>query len=179
MCDVGELGADPRMVNTDLFPRDPTAYGITNHFRDRVDNDERIATLENAARAIAHGDITTGRDGAWKFLLDDGGLTLVIVCVLGDELSPAVMTGYANVEDPVAAITEHGHPRRAVKVELFRNRINSHQNLGGPLKQMSFSPAHEVDGHRIITEAGSPTVKCVDCGTRFSKKYHLGSTDCS
>lgn len=178
MSSVGEVGSDPTPIPVDAFPTDPTQFAPTKHFEKRAADDDRIITKKLAAEAIAGGEIGSAGEGSWKYSHRREGLDIIVICAIGNELEPVIVTGFAEVWDATEAIIDGGFDRRRVKTEKLRNNLVGVRGFTDELRTMSYSPAHTVNGHDIITRSGDEFVECVECGTRFYSKSELGVVRC-
>ena len=173
-----ELGSDPGPLPDEAFPTDPAKYTRTEHFENRAADDDRLVTDELVANAIKYGELQSGGEGSWKFVKGETGLDIHVVCALGNELNPAVVTAYADVWNGAKAIINGQFDNRRVKVELFRNVINRPGRFDDRLRTMSLTPAHRVKGHNLKTHSGDWFVECVDCGKQFHSKDEIVRSGC-
>lgn len=173
------LGADPTRVDTDWIPRNPASYRITDHYRDRRSDEDRIVDDALAEDCIASGELHRESAGKWSFRKEIDGCEIHIYASLDDYLQPAVITGYGNVLDVGEAHKSDRFGSRAVSCERFRNLINEESPWSDDFRWLRLSPPTSVEGHHIATDRGRRFVKCDTCGRQFTSWDDLSDSRCN
>lgn len=172
------LGSDPGSVGTDWIPTDPARYEPSDHFIERVEDPDRFINEGWANRAISNGDLEYARKGSWKFMLSVTGVRVKVVCGLGRELRPTLISGYAIVDNFEKARLYGDYDERKLRCAYLRNSLAPGNDGGGSLGSFRLRPPTRVRGHDLVAQRGRDAAYCPECGREFEDLSQLKSNDC-
>ncbi|WP_228546285.1 hypothetical protein [Halegenticoccus tardaugens] len=172
--------APSRRTPCDPPVREPGAYALTDHFRQRLRQQGRYVSLPVVSETIVRGQLRWNSTAGWRFSLVDDGIRFTVVVGDTETPSPVVVTGWTEVESWSAAM---GSPRwTANDVHTIQLRAdlsaNRNERIPSLIRPRDVDRPFEVGGHRIATDAGAGYVECVDCGRRFRSKAALCGRRC-
>jgi hypothetical protein len=166
-----------------VIPRDRSLYTATDHLLKRVRMQGRFITESLVRDLIETADIVGNRPGkgGWVFQKGYDGVRMKLICDIGTELEPRIVTGVSEIVDRERALESAKWSRETVHQVELRSTLSSDANHVPPELMVGLECAIPIDvkGHRVVTEEGWDHVKCVDCGAETASKAELSSSNCS
>lgn len=116
----------------------------------------------------------------WRFALVKDGVQYVVVVSDTETQSPVVVTGWTAIADWKTARAAAGLDETDLQTIQLRADLSRHRDeqIPGRIRPRDVDRPFEIGGHRVVTEPGSGSVKCVDCGGRFRSKAALIDRHC-
>ena len=161
-------------------PRTPAAYAHTDHFRKRLHQQGRYVSLPIVAEAISTGQLRWNTADGWRFALVKHGIRYVIVVGDTETPSPVVVTGWTAIDDWATARAAARWNETDLQTIRLRADLSAQPDTQIPdrIRPRAVDRAFEIGGHRVVTEAGERSVRCVDCKSRFRSKNDLKRRHC-
>ncbi len=170
----GSVASDHRRTEVPP-PRDPELYALTDHFRERLSQEGRYASIPTVSSAIVEGQLRWNQSDGWRFATVTEGVRTVVAVGDTDTGSPVIVTAWTEVVDEQTAITSRYWT--ATDVETIRLRTALSQSpetsVPGEIRPRVVQDSFEMGHHHVLTEAGVGYLSCVDCGGRFRSKSAL------
>lgn len=166
--------ADSRGVETPP-PRDPDQYALTDHFRERLAQPGRYATVPRVSTAIASGQLRWNQSDGWRFAHITDGVRTIVAVGDTDTTSPVVVTAWTKVVDTEAAIASHLWSATDIEIIRLRTALSQSPNSSVPekVRPRVVEGGFEIGNHCVTTEAGVSYLTCTACGGRFRSKSAL------
>ena len=164
----------------DLPPRTPAVYAHTDHFRQRLHQQGRYVSVPIVAEAINRGQLRWNTTDGWRFALVKHGIRYVVVVGDTETQSPVVVTGWTAIDDWATARADARWNETDLQTIRLRADLSAQPNTQIPdrIRPRAVDRAFKIGGHRIVTEAGERSVRCVDCDSRFRSKDDLKRRHC-
>lgn len=182
--DFGRTDGPPpsgsRRTPWDAPLRDPGAYALTDHFRNRLDQPGRYVTLPIVSESIRSGQLRWNSTDGWRFALVRDGVRFIVVVGDTETTSPVVVTGWTEVDSwDDAQISERWtlNDLHTIRLRAALSRQHDDQ-IPEQIRPRVVDRPLEVGTHRITTAAGARYVVCVDCYGQFRSKVELRGRRC-
>ena len=161
-------------------PRTPAVYAHTDHFRQRLHQQGRYVSVPIVAEAINRGQLRWNTTDGWRFALVKHGIRYVVVVGDTETQSPVVVTGWTAIDDWATARAAARWNETDLQTIRLRAALSGQPDTQIPdrIRPRAVDRAFEIGGHRIVTEAGERSVRCVDCESRFRSKNDLKRRHC-
>lgn len=167
----------------DAIPRDRSLYLATDHLLQRVRTNGRFITEETVRELISDGNLSGNKpgEGGWHFWDLFSGVKMKLICDIGADLEPRMITGYSVVVDRQKAENSDRWGKHKLNQVELRTALSegSIEISKSKLEKMECVKALDMEGHRIITALNWSTVQCLDCGLETRSKSELAGTSCS
>lgn len=175
------MSNEPVFTFRDAIPRDRSVYTASDHLLRRVRMDGRFITEELVRDLISTGNLVGNRPGkgGWVFEKNYDGVKMKLVCDIGVDLEPRIVTGVSMIVDRKRAIESDRWGKHTVQqVELRSALSNANKVEKSKMKKLECVKPIDVKGHRIITALNWDYVKCMRCGCTTRSKSELAGTPC-
>ncbi|QLG30033.1 hypothetical protein HUG10_20725 (plasmid) [Halorarum halophilum] len=143
----------------------------------------RFITEELVRDLIATGDICGNRPGkgGWVFEKQYDGVQFKLICDIGADLEPRIVTGVSEIVDRDEALGSDRWNESTVHQVELRTALSRDAHEVAPERMLELESLTPIDvkGHRVITDDAWDYVECVDCGMRTRSKADLSSTACN
>lgn len=156
-------------------PRDPDQYALTDHFRERLAQPGRYASISRVSSAIATGQLRWNQSDGWRFAHVTDGVRTIVAVGDTDTTSPVVVTAWTEVADTKAAIASHLWSATDIEIIRLRTALSQSPNSSVPdeIRPRVVEGEFEIGNHCVMTDAGVGYLSCTICGGRFRSKSAL------
>lgn len=165
-----------------VIPRDRDVYIATDHLMGRVRMKGRFITEELVRRLIEEGELKGNRPGQGGWVFEDryDGVSIRLICDIGADLEPRIVTGVSKIMDEQTAKDSDRWGEITVRQVKLRTLLSEANNRVDKQDLLDIECLHPIDvkGHSIMTEAGDDHVECVSCGLKTRAKSELAGTPC-
>lgn len=160
--------------------RDPSAYALTDHFRERLAQPGRYVSIPIVSDAIRHGQLRWNTSDGWRFALVRAGVRYVVVVSDTDTGSPVVVTAWTEIADWNEAISADRWTPTDVHTIQLRADLSefAEQQIPGRIRPRAIERPFEIGHHRVASEPGARYLECLDCNGRFRSKTELTQKHC-
>ena len=165
----------------DCIPRDRNVYTATDHLLRRVRMNGRFITEELVRDLISDGELKGNRPGkgGWVFIKTYDGVRLKLVCDIGAELEPRIVTGVSTIVDRKQAVESDRWGKHTVNQVELRTALSREYKVDKKtMRKLECVRPIDVKGHRVITALNWGHVKCLNCGVQTRSKSELAGTPC-
>jgi|GEM_PF-6593544 len=167
----------------EVVPRDRDVYTATDHLMKRVRMSGRFITEELVRDLIATGEIKGNRPGkgGWVFEKQYDGVLFKLICDIGADLEPRIVTGVSEIVDRGAALSSARWSESTVHQVELRSALSrdTHEVPKERMLGLECLDPIAVKGHRVITDSEWDFVRCTECGMETRSKAELSSTACN
>jgi len=167
----------------EVVPRDRDVYTATDHLMKRVRMSGRFITEELVRDLIATGEIKGNRPGkgGWVFEKQYDGVLFKLICDIGADLEPRIVTGVSEIVDRDAALDSDRWSESTVHQVELRTALSrdTHEVPQEKMLTLECLTPIAVKGHQVITDAEWGHVRCIDCGLETRSKAELSTTACN
>jgi|APHM01.1.fsa_nt_gi hypothetical protein len=180
---MSEFDPDSEFSFASVIPRNRTLYTATDHLLKRVRMQGRFITESLVRDLIETADIVGNRPGkgGWVFEKEYDGVRMRLICDIGTDLEPRIVTGVSDIVRRDVALRSTRWSKETVHQVELRSTLSGDSNHAPPELMIDIECAVPIDvkSHRIVTEKSWDHVTCIDCGIETASKAELSSSHCS